>query len=86
MPRVRILEEYCKGCELCVSVCPKQSLELSHRVNKRGLHVVCVVKAFACTGCGNCALMCPDAAIEIIDEDGNEKTASTKSEGKNNEG
>ena len=77
MPRVRILEEYCKGCELCVAVCAKYSLELSHKVNKRGMRVVCVVKN-ECTGCGNCALMCPDAAIEIIEEESDEKSAATK--------
>ncbi len=65
MPVIRILEEYCKGCGLCVSVCAKQNLEMSERVNDKGLRVVEVVDQERCTGCLNCALMCPDAAIEI---------------------
>jgi 2-oxoglutarate ferredoxin oxidoreductase subunit delta len=68
MARVRILEEYCKGCELCVPVCPKKSLALSHRVNKRGLRVVEVVGTSECSGCLQCSAMCPDAALEIIDD------------------
>lgn len=68
MPKVRILEEYCKGCELCVSACPRKLLTLSHRVNRRGLRVVAKL-GDECSGCCDCALMCPDAAIEILDED-----------------
>ena len=69
MAKVRILEEYCKGCQLCVLVCPKKLLALSNRVNKRGMQVVAVVESDGCRGCGNCVLMCPDAAIEITEED-----------------
>ncbi len=68
MPKVRILEEYCKGCQLCVLVCPKKTLALSSRVNKRGMQVVAVLESDGCTGCGSCVLMCPDAAIEISEE------------------
>jgi 2-oxoglutarate ferredoxin oxidoreductase subunit delta len=69
MARVRILEEYCKGCELCVPVCPKKLLALSNRVNKHGVRVVCIVRSDGCTGCCNCAVMCPDAAIEVLSEE-----------------
>lgn len=78
MAKVRILEEYCKGCELCVLVCPKKALALSNRVNKRGMQVVAVIESDGCTGCGSCALMCPDAAIEISEEKIEGATARTK--------
>jgi len=67
MPSVRIIEEYCKGCGLCVEACKRGVLRLSKRVNRRGLPVVCVLDV-ECTGCGNCTLMCPDAAIELRPE------------------
>ncbi len=67
MPTVRILDEYCKGCELCISVCPKDVLVLSERFNKKGLKVAEVHRAEACTGCMNCAVICPDVAIEILE-------------------
>ena len=68
MAKVRILEEYCKGCELCVPVCPHEGLAMSRRVNKRGLRTVEFVGDAECSGCLNCSTMCPDAAIEIIDD------------------
>ena len=69
MVKVRILEQHCKGCELCVHVCGREALALSGRVNERGMTVVSVVKD-DCTGCQNCVVMCPDAAIEISEEEG----------------
>ena len=69
MPRVRILEQYCKGCGLCITVCRKRALTLSDGVNRRGIRVAVVREGVNCTGCLNCVLMCPDAAIEIINEE-----------------
>ena len=68
MPKVKINIESCKGCLLCVSVCPKHLLEPADAINKFGVQPVEVVGDPAeCTGCMSCVLMCPDAAIEIID-------------------
>jgi len=65
MPRVRVLEQYCKGCGLCVEACPKNVLCLSERINRRGVHLVVVREEADCTACLNCAVMCPDAALEV---------------------
>lgn len=65
MPQVRVLEQYCKGCGLCVDACPKQILYLSETVNRRGVHVVKIRTEIECTGCINCATVCPDAALEV---------------------
>ena len=67
MPEIRILKRYCKGCGLCIDVCPKHALELSDEIDRRGVHVVKFKADVECSGCGNCAVMCPDAAIEIIE-------------------
>ncbi|MBM4081845.1 MAG: 4Fe-4S dicluster domain-containing protein [Planctomycetes bacterium] len=67
MPAARVLAKFCKGCQLCISVCPKGTLELSKSLNEQGIHIA-VVKADAqCTGCLNCVQMCPDAAIAIAE-------------------
>ncbi|WP_374711731.1 4Fe-4S dicluster domain-containing protein [Symbiobacterium terraclitae] len=50
---------YCKGCEICVQICPKQVLRLGDRQK------VVVQAAGQCTGCGNCEIYCPDFAIEV---------------------
>ncbi|MEG0156214.1 MAG: 4Fe-4S binding protein [Anaerovoracaceae bacterium] len=59
----------CKGCELCVSVCPKEILALDEvNVNKKAYHPVTVVKEEECIGCGNCAVICPDGIIDVYAE------------------
>ncbi len=65
---VQIDKERCKGCELCVSVCPKQVLVMSEKINTRGYHFSRVAAAADCIGCAQCSDMCPDAAIEITEE------------------
>lgn len=53
-----IREKYCKGCGICIALCPKQLLVL-----KNG-------KVFPehpeiCIGCRMCEYRCPDFAIEV---------------------
>lgn len=65
MPKVRVLEQYCKGCGLCVEACPRKILYLSENVDRRGIHLVAVREEIDCIGCTNCVVMCPDAALEV---------------------
>jgi len=66
--RVVISEIFCKGCELCVSACPQQVLEIaSDRLTPKGFHPA-RLKAEGCTGCAICALVCPEAAITVYRE------------------
>ncbi len=60
--------ERCKGCELCVAVCPKNGIIISNRSNKAGYFPAEVVGS-DCTGCAMCAIICPEAAIEVYRED-----------------
>jgi 2-oxoglutarate ferredoxin oxidoreductase subunit delta len=64
---VTIDDALCKGCALCVPVCPKGLLALSpERFNVRGVHPVELRdEAERCTGCELCATMCPEAAITV---------------------
>lgn len=61
---VIIEKEICKGCELCIAVCPQESLGLSSQINING-YKYAVLKQDNCTGCINCALVCPDVAITV---------------------
>ena len=62
--------ERCKGCELCVSVCPKKILALHKtKFNAKGYHPAGVTDPDSCIGCGNCAVMCPDGVISVFLED-----------------
>ena len=56
----------CKGCGLCVGVCPKSVLALAtDKINAKGHHPVEAVKPEACIGCAFCATMCPDCIIKV---------------------
>ncbi|MGI5838953.1 MAG: 4Fe-4S dicluster domain-containing protein [bacterium] len=65
MPRPKINAEVCKGCEVCVSVCPKKILAMSDTINASGYHTAGCTDDAECIGCAFCALMCPDSAIEV---------------------
>lgn len=66
---LKINKQRCKGCFLCLEVCPQKNLSISKSFNKFGYHFVEINKEDNCTGCKKCAIICPEAAIEIfIDE------------------
>lgn len=65
MAEVKIKKDKCKNCGLCMLHCPRNCLELSSGLNKRGVHFIQVKQDVECIGCGACFLMCPDACIEI---------------------
>ncbi|WP_308463920.1 4Fe-4S binding protein [Clostridium felsineum] len=54
-----IKKERCKGCNICISFCPKKVLALDD------LEKVKVVNEEACINCGQCELRCPDYAIYV---------------------
>jgi len=58
----------CKGCGLCVVVCPRKCLRISENSNKNG-YFPAEFSDGDCSGCTMCALICPEAVIEVqIDE------------------
>ncbi len=55
----------CKGCELCIAVCPKHIIEIDAATNAKGYHPATVLRMDECTGCASCARMCPDSVITV---------------------
>lgn len=57
----------CKGCGLCISVCPKQVLDISTHVNVKGYFPAYQARPEDCNFCTACCIMCPDVAITITE-------------------
>lgn len=66
----------CKGCGLCITVCPKKVLEISTDVNTKGYFPAYQVRPGDCIHCTACCMICPDVAITITE------TAEESTEGK----
>jgi indolepyruvate ferredoxin oxidoreductase beta subunit len=56
---LEIVEAWCKGCDICVKMCPERCLALN------AAQVAVLTDAAACTGCGICEWLCPDFAIAV---------------------
>ena len=66
MARAIIDVNVCKGCGLCVTVCPKKILEIAKdKLNAKGYNPARVTDMDKCIGCAMCGMMCPDSAITV---------------------
>ena len=66
MVTLTIDEEKCKGCGLCIEVCPKKILVLSdEKINQQGYHPVTVTDLHSCVACASCAKICPVIVFTI---------------------
>lgn len=59
---VFINRDWCKGCNICVTFCPKDVLVLDEREK------AVVIRPEFCIGCRLCELRCPDLAITVTTE------------------
>lgn len=55
---VKVNTRWCKGCGICIFLCPQGVLKL-----KQGKAFV--YDPIACIKCRNCELHCPDYAIQV---------------------
>ncbi|HBF42112.1 MAG TPA: 4Fe-4S ferredoxin [Desulfobacteraceae bacterium] len=69
--KINIERDLCKGCYLCISVCPNDLIVISEKLNQKGYYPAEFIQAddakngHKCTGCAMCAIICPDLAIEV---------------------
>ena len=62
-----IKQDWCKGCGICVTLCPKDVLVLDGEDKAMAAHLE------RCIACRLCEKSCPDLAIEVIREDSDTK-------------
>ena len=64
--KVTFRQDRCKGCELCVSVCPKGIVVIDASItNRKGYHPATVKEMEKCIACASCAKICPDSIITV---------------------
>lgn len=62
--KLKVNSRLCKGCNVCVSFCPKKVLALDT------LGKIEIIDEAACIQCGQCELRCPDFAIRVLERVG----------------
>lgn len=64
--KLRVDEDECKGCGLCVEACPPKVIRLNDHLNHSGYRTAMYLGA-GCTGCGICFMACPEpGAITVL--------------------
>jgi len=68
--KITINRERCKGCYLCIEVCPNGMIETEETPNKKGYLPARFRENIAdgekgCIACAQCAMVCPEVAIEV---------------------
>jgi 2-oxoglutarate ferredoxin oxidoreductase subunit delta len=70
--KITIDRERCKGCGLCISVCPQGTITRSNVLNQMGYYPAEFKppenEEKGCIACAMCATICPDIAIEVYRE------------------
>jgi len=62
---IHIQQQYCKGCGYCIVLCPKEVLEKSKELTRKGFYPPFIKALEQCTACRTCENICPDFAIYI---------------------
>jgi len=62
---IQINQKWCKGCYLCLEICPQKVFGKSKEVTEKGFQPVAIIHAEKCTFCRQCEMLCPDLAIRV---------------------
>lgn len=66
---VFVNENACKGCGICIAMCPVKILAFSEELNEMGVNFPKVLDQKKCVKCRNCMIYCPDFAMVVTEDE-----------------
>lgn len=66
---VFVNENACKGCGICIAMCPVKILTFSEDFNDMGVRYPRVLDQTQCVNCKNCMIYCPDFAMVVTEDE-----------------
>ena len=60
---IYVIEEYCKGCGICIEFCPLKVIAFSEQFNSKGYHPPEIIALEKCSGCDLCGMYCPEFSL-----------------------
>ncbi|MFN2274811.1 MAG: ferredoxin family protein [Anaerolineales bacterium] len=68
--QVYLIPSRCKGCNLCIELCPRSVLQSSSNTNEKGYHLpeIAPGKEDDCVHCEFCTMVCPEFAIFTLEK------------------
>ncbi|MCC2864559.1 4Fe-4S binding protein [Ihubacter massiliensis] len=67
--KITIDKNCCKGCGICLAICPKGIFIKSKKRNNYGTNMPEASKEQTCVFCRMCERQCPDGAIDVKKEE-----------------
>jgi len=65
---IRIDDRFCKGCALCLEVCPRKVFGKGDERSRAGYAMPRVMALEKCVVCLLCEMTCPDLALTVVEE------------------
>ena len=63
--KCEVVPDLCKGCGLCIAMCPETCIDRDNSLNRRGYRPA-IYQGHGCTGCGICFSTCPEPSAIIV--------------------
>jgi len=64
---ILIDDQFCKGCNLCIEVCPREVFGKGDQRSRAGYSMPKVLSLGNCVACFLCEMTCPDLALSVIE-------------------
>jgi 2-oxoglutarate ferredoxin oxidoreductase subunit delta len=61
-------DQFCKGCNLCIEICPRKVFTGSSKRSRAGYSMPQAEVPGKCSVCFLCEMTCPDLAITVVEE------------------